>query len=543
MGGSSEALSVDIEIPLDMADLALIHGNVLTLSQAQPRAQAIAIAKDRIIKVGTNEEVKRLVNHDTQVIDLNGKTVVPGFIDTHIHVADFGRTLQWVDLRQADSVNAMKGIVREKVDRTAKGKWILGSGWNEENFAEKRSPTREDLDAAAPDNPVILYHQLGRRSVTNSRALELSGISKKTAAPIDGAIEKTAGTNEPNGILVGSATDLVWNTIPQPTEEETLEAAKEACRKIIEAGITSIHWIALSATELMVAKRLQQTSDVPLRIFLIITDEVFENLPAQVDQSEPKVGGVLVFSDGYLASQTAALNIAYVGDPSNKGKLLYTQEELDRLATKIHKAKMQVIIHAMGDKAVDAAFKAIENLPKAERKFRYRIEQAALLNRQLINRLRKLQPIVSVQPKVIESEFNVWSAVEHLGGTRARMLFPVETLLKQGVLVAGGSDCPMEPLNPLAGIQSLVMRKPFPKERLTVEEALRLYTIGAAYATMEEKEKGSIEEGKLADLSILSDDPATVPRDKIAEITVEMTIVDGKVVYQKTPASAVRDPS
>ncbi len=369
----------------------------------------------------------------------------------------------------------------------------------------------------------------------------MAGISKKTASPVDGVIEKAPGTEEPTGILIGSATDLVWNTIPQPTEEETLETAKEACRKIVEAGITSIHWIALSAAELMAAKSLQQAGDVPLRIFLITTDEVFENLPAKADQSEPRIGGVLVFSDGYLASQTAALNKPYIGDPSNRGKLLYTQEELASLAFKIHRSKMQVIIHAMGDKAVDAALKAIQNLPKDENGFRHRIEQAALLNRQLVNRLRKLQPIVSVQPKVIESEFNVWSAVEHLGGTRAKMLFPVKTLLKQGVLVVGGSDCPMEPLNPLLGIQSLVMRKPLPGERLTVEEALSLFTIDAAYSTMEEKEKGSIEEGKLADLSILSEDPVTAPTDEIAETAVEMTIVGGKVVYQKMPASAVRD--
>jgi predicted amidohydrolase YtcJ len=403
-------------------------------------------------------------------------------------------------------------------------------------LTEKRSPTRQDLDAVAPNNPVILYHQLGRTSVTNSRALDLSGITKATAAPEDGAIEKNAETGELTGILSGNATDLVWSAVPQPTKEETLEAAKEACAKIVETGITSVHWIALSETELTVAQKLVE-GNVPLRIFLIVTDEIFENL-TKADQSEPKIGGVLVFSDGYLAAQTAALNKAYVGDSSNRGQILYAQEELDNLAAKIHRANLQVIIHAMGDKAVDAALKTLQTLHKTIKERPHRLEQAALLNRQLINRLKKLQTVVSVQPKVVESEFNVWSAIEHLGETRARMLFPLKTLLKKGIRVVGGSDCPMEPLNPMLGIQSAVTRKPFPKERLTVDDALRLYTIEAAFATGEETEKGSIEEGKLADLTVLSDDPTTTTQNKLAEVIAEMTIIGGKVVYRKPPALA-----
>ena len=519
-----------------MADLVLIHGNVLTMNPAQPRAEAIAIAKDRIIKVGSNNEIKEQIDRNTKVLDLKGKTAIPGFIDTHIHVADFGRTLQWVDLKQTNSIKSIQALLKNKAARTAKGKWILGSGWNQENFAEKRAPTRQDLDTVAPDNPVILYHQLGRTSIANSRALDLSGITKTTAAPQEGDIEKDPVTGELTGILNGTATDLVWNAVPQPTKEEILEAAKEACTKIVETGITSIHWIAQSETELTIAKKLMQEGNVPLRIFLIITDEVFENLSTSADQTEPKIGGVLIFSDGYLASQTAALNTAYVGDLANRGKMLYTQEELDNIAAKIHRSNLQVIIHAMGDKAVDAALKTLQTLPKAIKERPHRLEQAALLNRRLISNLKKLKTIVSVQPKVVESEFNVWSATEHLGETRARMLFPLRTLLKQGIRVVGGSDCPMEPLNPMLGIQSAVTRKPFPKERLTVDEALRLYTIDAAYSTGEETNKGSIEEGKLADLAILTDNPATVAQDKLSEIVTEMTFIGGKVVYQKSPA-------
>jgi predicted amidohydrolase YtcJ len=216
---------------------------------------------------------------------------------------------------------------------------------------------------------------------------------------------------------------------------------------------------------------------------------------------------------------------------------MYTQEELNRLAAKIHRAKLQVIIHAMGDKAVNVALKAFETFSTEQslNKRRHRLEQAALLNRPLIERTRKLGVVVSIQPKVVESEFAIWSATEHLGKKRAKMLFPLKTLLKKGVCVAGGSDCPMEPLNPLVGIQSLVARKSFPEECLSIEEALRLYTVNAAYATQEEAGKGSIEEGKLADLTVLAGDPTAIASDRLADVEVEMTIVGGRVAYRKAP--------
>lgn len=500
------------------------------MNPLQPHAEAVAVTKDRIVKVSKNSIIAPLVGENTKVLDLKGKTVLPGFIDTHIHVADFGRTLAWLDLKNVTSIEALQRAVKEKSEKIRKGKWILGSGWNQENFKEKRYPTRQDLDTVAPDNPVILYHQLGRTCVTNSRALELAKITKHTVAQKDGAIEKDTETDELTGILEGNATDLVWNTIPAPIEEETLEAAKEACRKIVEAGITSIHWIALSTSELKITQKLIHENDIPLRIFLIATDEVFENLTA-TNKTDMKIDGVLIFSDGYLASQTAALQRPYVENSANRGKMLYTQEELNKLATRIHEANLQLIIHAMGDKAIDIALKTLQSIPNT--KIPHRLEQAALLNKQLIKRIKKLKPIVSVQPKVVESEFNMWSATEHLGEERARMLFPLKTLMKHGIRVVGGSDCPMEPLNPLLGIHSVVNRNSFPEQHLTVEEALRLYTVNAAYATQEQTQKGSIEEDKLADFTVLSEDPTTIPSDKLADVEVEMTIINGRVVYQK----------
>ncbi len=516
-----------------MADLVLTNANVLTMNSAQPHAEAVAITKDRIVRVCTAGEVTSLIGKNTKILDLKGKTVIPGFIDTHIHVADFGRTLAWLDLRKVDSIKKMQNIVKERAKKTLKDKWILGSGWNQENFEEKRRPTRQELDAAAPDNPIILYHQFGRTCVTNSKALRLAGVTEATSIPKDSVIEKNPETGELTGILEGSATDLIWNAIPAPSEQETLEASKEACRKIVEAGITSIHWIALSETEVLTAQKLMQENEVMPRIFLIITAEIFQNF-CFMDKTNMKIDGVLVFSDGYLASQTAALNQPYVGNATNRGKMCYTQKELNQLVAKIHKTNLQIIIHAMGDKAIDVALKALQST--TDENCPHRLEQAALLNGQLIESIRRIRPVVSIQPKVVESEFTMWSAIEHLGETRAKMLFPLKILTRNGICIIAGSDCPMEPLSPILGIQSVVMRRLFPEERLTIEEALRLYSINAAIATQEENEKGSVEEGKLADLTVLSKDPTVNPVDTLVDIQVEMTIIGGRIVYQKPAA-------
>ena len=521
-----------------IADLVLVNANVLTMNATNPRAEAVAVTKDRILKVGKNTEINLLIGKDTMVLNLQGKTVLPGFIDTHIHIADFGRTLTWLDLKNADSVKTIQDKITQKAQTTPTGKWILGSGWNQDNLTEKRPPTRQDLDTASPDNPIVLYHQLGRTCTVNTKALEIAGVTKDTLPPKDGTIDKNPETREPTGILHGNATDLIWNKIPPPTEQETLDATKNACRKIVEAGITTAHWIICTNTELSIAQKLASENQ-PLRICVIITANLLETLPnpepnENTNPTPPKVDSVLIFADGYLASQTAALNEPYTDNPTEKGELLHTQEELNRLVAKVRKANLQVIIHATGDKAIDAALKALEANPHRDlNKNRHRLEQAAVLNKQLIQRIKKQNLTISIQPRVVESEFSVWSATEHLGSKRAKLLFPIKTLLNKGILVVGGSDCPMEPLNPLTGIQTAMSRKFPPNERITIDDALRLYTVNAAYTTLEEDVKGSLEEEKLADLTVLSNDPTSVTPDKLADIKVELTIIGGKVAHQK----------
>src|SRR3990170_1153381 len=508
------------------------------MNPSQPEAEAIAIKDDKIAEVGTNEKVSSWINKNTRVINIDGKTAVPGFIDTHIHVADFGKFLTWIDLRTVKSIREMQTVLRERVQKTPKGKWVIGRGWDQNRFAEKRLPTRYDLDAAAPENPVILYHQCGQVCVVNSKALELAGVTKQASAPQGGAIDKNERIGELTGVLRDDATNLVWKIVPELGEEELVEAAGLACEKIVEAGVTSIHWMVLSSIEVSIIQKLHAQNRLPLKVYMIVPVNLLDNVIGFTSHKNfvdntLRVGGVVIFADGYLAARTAALFQPYSDCSDSSGRLLCTQEELNALAFKVHKANLQLVIHAMGDKAIDAALITIEETSKeaSGKELRNRIEQAAVLNEGLLQRMKKQKVIVSVQPRVIASEFSVWSATEHLGPKRARWLYPLKTLLKKGIRVVGGSDCPMEPLSPLIGIQAAVTREFFPEERITVDQALRMYTVDAAYSSGEENIKGSVDTGKLADLTVLSHDPGEVPLSEIEKIAVEMTIIGGRIVY------------
>jgi predicted amidohydrolase YtcJ len=515
----------------------LINANVQTMNPRQPVAQAVAIRKNRIVKVGTNQEINQLTGKDTKIISLDGKTVVPGLIDTHIHVADFGRCLLWLDLISAKSIRELQDVLKEKAKQTPVGNWIIGRGWNDNRFEEKRLLNVADLDVAAPDNPIILYHEAAMICAVNSKALALAGVTTQTPAPLTGSIDKNQQTGELTGILRDSATNLVWQVIPEPTLDELSEATAYACQEIVKAGLTSVHWIILSENELSIIQRLHAQGKLPVRVNVIVPDAFLKQTEGfkSTDSLMLHVGGVVLAADGYLDSKTAALFSPYSDDPTNSGKLLNTEQALATSVAAVLAAGFQPIIHAMGDKAVDTALKVIEQTSKqaSGKSIRFRIEQAALLNQELVDRLKTLNVVISVQPKVIATEFAVWSAIEHLGVERAKWLHPLKTLLNKGVKVVGGSDCPMEPLNPLLGMQEAVLRESFPEQRLTVEQALCMYTLDAAYCSGEEGIKGSIEEGKLADLTVFAADPTAISKDKIKDINIDFTVIDGKVVYSR----------
>jgi predicted amidohydrolase YtcJ len=512
------------------ADLALINANVYTMDPRKPTAEAVAIKKNKILKVGTNQEVNQLIKKSTKVISLDGKTVIPGLIDTHIHVADFGRCLLWLDLTSAESVKELQSLLKKKAKQTPVEKWLIGRGWNQNRFKEKRLPSLSDLNVAAPDNPIILYHESAMICAVNSKALGLAGVTGQTAVPSGGSIDKNPQTGELTGILRDSATNLIWQVVPEPTMDELLDPIALACQKIAEAGVTSVHWLVLSESELSIIQRLHAEGKLPVRVNVIVPEEFLEKTIGfqSVDSLMLHVGGAEIATDGYLDSKTAALFQPYSDEPNNSGRLLCTEQALATSVARVLTAGFQPVIHAMGDRAIDTALKVIEATPK-RKSVRFRIEQAAVLNKELIERLKTQNVVVSVQPTVIATEFSVWSAAQRLGVERAIFLHPLKTLIKAGVKVAGGSDCPMEALNPFLGIQAVVTRDEFSEQRLTVEEALQLYTIYAAYSSGEENIKGSIEEGKLADFSVLSCDPMAAKPNEIKSIKVDMVIIGGKI--------------
>ena len=513
------------------ADLVLLDGKILTMNPLHPVAEAVAVKGDRIIQVGSNETVREAIGKSTKIISLKGKTVIPGLIDTHVHLADFGRLLSWLDLENVGSIKELRDCLKQRAKDSAKGKWLIGRGWDQNRFSEKCLPTRFDLDKVSTDNPVVLYHSSGQVCVINSYASELAGIAKQSTVGID---RNKAG--EFTGILRDEATNLVWNVIPQPNVEELTAGVALACRKIVEAGITSIHWLILSPIEVSVIQKLSEQSKLPIRVNVIAPVSLFDEISALKENlmgNKFTFGGFEIFADGYLAAKTAALFEPYSDSSVERGQLLCSTSEMTKLASKISKAGFQVVIHAVGDKAVEAALCVVEQTQHAEggKDLRPRIEQAALLNKKLIERIKKQQVVVSVQPRVIASEFSVWSALNRLGPKRARWLFPLKTLVESGILVISGSDCPMEPLNPMLGVQEAAAREPFPEQQISVEAALRMYTLNAAYASFEENAKGSIETGKLADITVLSGDPQIAEVDKISNITIVMTIVDGRMIY------------
>jgi predicted amidohydrolase YtcJ len=359
-------------------------------------------------------------------------------------------------------------------------------------------------------------------------------VTKQTA--IDGGkidLDKTRG--EPNGILRENALELIWKVTPKPTLKELEDACILACKRAIECGITGVHWIVNSADEIIVLQKLRSEGKLPLRVYMGIPVELLDEivklgLLTGFGNGLLKIGFIKILADGSLGARTAALKEPYSDRPETSGMMLYTQRKLDKLVLKAHSAGLQLAVHAIGDYATESVLKAFS---KALKRFprenhRHRIEHCSVLNPDLIKGMKRLGLIASVQPHFVVSDFWV---VDRIGKVRARLVYPFKTLMRERLVVASGSDCPVEPIDPLLGVWAAVARKGFTDESLTLEEALRTYTLNAAYASFDEDKKGTIEVGKFADLTVLSDDLATVSPEKIKDVRVEMVFVDGKIVY------------
>ncbi len=519
------------------ADLVLINGNIITMNSKQPKAEAVAVRDGEFLAVGSGEQILPYAGTDTKKIDLRGKTVVPGFIDSHLHGGSLGRHLLQVNLRGVKSIKEMQHKVKQQAKKTPKEQWIVGRGWDQERFRERRYPSCFDLDQATLDHPVLLIRVCGHAAVANTKSLELAGITKQTKTPKGGHIGREPRTKKPNGILREKALDLVSRVMPEASKTILIDTCLSACRKMVKEGITTAHWIINSAKEVRALQTLKERGTLPLRIYVLIPVEFLDHLTALglstgFGDNRIRIGAVKILVDGSLGARTALLKRPYTDAADTCGMRLYSRGQLERLVKKAHEAGLQLAIHAIGDKTIELALntleKALSKVPK--KNHRHRLEHVSVLNPRLIRKMKELGVIASIQPHFVISD--IW-ITERLGKKRGRWTYAFKSLLDAGINMMGGSDAPVEPVSPILGIYAAVAREPFPEERLTVKDALRLYTVNAAYGAFEEDIKGSIEKGKLADLVVLSSNPYKSPIKEIRDIKVEMTIVGGQIVYRR----------
>ena len=521
---------------LESCPRAIVGGVLIDGTGRPPVKDSVAVIDgDRIVAVGRRGEVA--VPGDAEVIDASGRTVLPGLIDAHTHFLWMGvAMIRQVDLSGAASLSDAVELVRARVAATPEGEWVMGRGWDESRWAERRYITKEDLAPLSPHHPLMLTRVCGHLITLNSKALELAGITRETPDPPGGRIDR-GPDGEPTGIL-RDARHLVEEVIPPVTEEVALEGLRRACERALSLGCTGIHDAGLDAFGIGIYQSALERGLLKVRASLMMADPVFKAAADLVVRTGfgnemLRLGPAKLFIDGSIGARTAALFEPYADDPSTKGLVMMTPEELTERVRAAHRHGLQVAVHAIGDRGIEHALNAVEEaLREAPRKgHRHRIEHCEVPTAYQIERMRELGIVASVQPNFVGE----WSGPEglyeaRLGARRLRRNNPYRLLLDEGVRVAFGSDC--MPFNPLYGIWSAV-NHPIRASRITLEEAVRCYTLDAAYASFEEDLKGSVEPGKLADITILDGDLTETPADQIRDVPVYMTIVGGKILHRR----------
>jgi predicted amidohydrolase YtcJ len=506
-------------------NLILFNANIITMNPEQPRAEALAVRDGNVVAIGAWEDVAPHAG-DVATLDLTGKTVLPGLIDTHAHFLWTALSLAALDVSSARDHAALQAIVRQAVADASPGELIFGMGFTEYALDTARfSPIIEALDAAAPHNPVYLIGVTGHTSAANARALEILALPDGTP----GLMRHASG--RPNGLLADKANNLAGNKFSQlfGAGAKAAELLALAIKKAHSVGITTLHALegGLTGDDEDVAKLLAAMPDLPLRILLYYQTMDVDRV---VSLGLPRIGGCILL-DGDVGPHTAALLEPYADDAGCYGTLYYTQEEIDAFVLKAHQAELQVAMHAVGDAAVEQALNAYEAALTAHPRddHRHRIEHCEVIREEQIQRARRLGVALAIQPP-----FNhYWPHTEYyptLGEERAWKADPVRTLMRPGLLVAGGSDSTVTPLGPLIGVHAAVNHTN-PAERASVQQALELYTINAARIGFTETDRGSLKVGKLGDLVVLAEDPFTVEPGRLKDIPIEMTVIGGEVVY------------
>jgi len=516
---------------LSNPDLILHTGKIYPDAGSRRRFEALAVRKGRVTDIGTNKRIIATKSKTARIINLHGRTVLPGFHDSHIHLLNYGMLLLTLDLSRARSIEEIKKRVKGWNPTGSHDTWLLGRGWDDERLREHRYPTRDDLDLAT-SKPVFLKRICGHVAIANSAALSLAGIDNRTVDPPGGRIVRDS-SGKPNGVLKETAIELVEKVIPE-SMEKTKFALVHASWKLAKVGLTSLHCIISSLTELNALRDLKRERQLPQSIYAIIPAKLVDRIgslgPRVRSIGRFRIGGVKLYLDGSLGAGTAALNQPYDDDPSSSGMVTISSRELRRVALKARDSKFQLCIHAIGDKAVDLAVEVLGEVfgTKGCRQLRHRIEHASIVNEKSMKEMRRLGIIASVQPRFIYSD--KW-AEDRLGQRRMPQLYPFASMTKAGIRLTAGSDCPVEDPDPFEGIWSAVARPGLDdRERLTVSEALIAYTKSAAYASFSEDFTGTLAPGNAADMIVLDKDPYESSRESLREIRVVRTMIDGKVV-------------
>jgi predicted amidohydrolase YtcJ len=536
-------------------DLLLTNATFLTMDPALPVAQGLGVIDGRVAWVGDADAAAHMVGVSRR-IDLGGATVLPGFNDAHHHLLLLGQWLMQVDCAfpAVRSIDDIVLAIASAARGAAPEDWIEARGYDDNKLTERRHPTRWDLDRAAPNNPVRLRNASGHMCVVNSRALELAGITRETRAPFGGSIHIDAARGEPSGLLQESAQQLLPRTFGAQDPSELGKALELASRAYLAAGVTSSQEAGIfHPNEFAVLQDSWMNERLPLRTYLMLRLPFLEAMEQMgmftgFGDDRLKLGALKLLSDGSLIGRTAAVSQPFLEDPrpDNLGLPSWTQDELDELIWRGHRAGWQVAIHAIGDRAIEMCLdgfqKALQRQPRADH--RHRLEHCGILRPDLIRRIKELGVVAVGQPPFI-IEFGD-GFLRHLGRERCQLTYPLRSFIDAGVAVAASSDSPVSDHRPLFGIQAAVTERTAagedyaPAERLSVEEAIGLYTRAAAYASFDEKRKGTLTPGKLADLVVLADDPRRVEPAAIGQIRVLATFIGGEMVYE-APIAAVRE--
>ena len=533
-------------------DLLLINGNIYTVSEKQAHAEAIAVQKDQIVFVGSNEEAKKF--HAATIVDLAGKTALPGLTDSHCHIFGIGERELSLNLEGTNTLEDFLAKVKDRVAKTEKGKWITGRGWIETFWRPPRFPTRQELESVSADHPLFLTRADGHAAIANSAALKIAKIDKNTPNPFGGEILKDKMTGEPTGMLLDHAQELVAKNIPPSTAAEREQALLTGINREIGLGWCEIQNAGSHKDDVDLIKKVYADGKAKIR-FINCVYGLGEDAQNFLKEGATLNGfnhhftqrTIKVIFDGALGSRGAALLKPYNDAPDTSGYLTAKPEELRPMFEEALRRGIQVETHAIGDRAnrqildlYEAAFKVVPPDQRRIKEPRWRVEHAQIVDPADIPRFAKLGVIPSMQPSHAISD--LFFAPARLGMDRLADAYAWQSFLKSGSIICGGSDAPVERGEPMIEFYAAVSRKSIkgesgdgwhPEQAVSREQALKMFTIWPAYAAFEEKEKGSVEVGKLADFTVLSQDIMKIPEPEILKTRVEMTIIGGEIVYQR----------